>query len=104
MAHRHVRLRPARGARLGAAPMPTPSTCHVLVLVSTLSVYPDDAPVGTDEETPRRGQPFPDTEEIGAKWSGPLKVACELEAQQAFPGTMPDRSARLHSSAAQEPS
>ncbi len=56
------------------------------VFVSTLSVYPDDAPAGTDEETPTHGPPFPETEEITAESYGPLKVACELEAQQAFPG------------------
>ena len=56
----------------------------IYVFVSTLSVYPDDAPAGTDEETPTHGPPFPDTEEITNESYGPLKVACELEAQQAF--------------------
>ena len=63
----------------------SPTRSAILVFVSTLSVYPDDAPAGTDEETPTHGPPFPDTEEITAESYGPLKVACELEAQQAFP-------------------
>ena len=54
--------------------------------VSTLSVYPDDAPPGCNEETPTYQPPFPDTEEITAESYGPLKVACELEALGAFPG------------------
>ena len=54
--------------------------------ISTLSVYPDDAPPGCNEETPTYQPPFPDTEEITAESYGPLKVACELEALGAFPG------------------
>jgi 2'-hydroxyisoflavone reductase len=54
--------------------------------VSSLSAYPDDAPPGTTEETPRHAAPFPDTEEITEESYGPLKVACELEVQRAFPG------------------
>jgi 2'-hydroxyisoflavone reductase len=54
--------------------------------VSTLSVYPDDAPGGGTEESPTHQPPFPDTEEVTAESYGPLKVACELEAQGAFPG------------------
>jgi 2'-hydroxyisoflavone reductase len=53
--------------------------------ISTLSVYPDDAPTGTNEGTPAHQPPFPDTEEITAESYGPLKMACELEAQGAFP-------------------
>jgi nucleoside-diphosphate-sugar epimerase len=56
------------------------------VFVSTLSVYPDDAPAGCNEQSPTHGPPFPDTEEITAESYGPLKMACELEAQAAFPG------------------
>jgi nucleoside-diphosphate-sugar epimerase len=54
--------------------------------ISTLSVYPDDAPPGCNEATPTYQPPFPDTEEITAESYGPLKVACELEALGAFPG------------------
>jgi 2'-hydroxyisoflavone reductase len=56
------------------------------VFVSTLSVYPDDAPVGCNEQSPTHQPPFPDTEEITAESYGPLKMACELEAQAGFPG------------------
>jgi 2'-hydroxyisoflavone reductase len=56
------------------------------VFVSTLSVYPDDAPPGGTEQSPARQPPFPDTEEITEETYGGLKMACELEAQDAFPG------------------
>jgi 2'-hydroxyisoflavone reductase len=56
------------------------------IFISTLSVYPDHAPAGGTEETPTHQPPFPDTEEITAESYGPLKAACELEAQNAFPG------------------
>lgn len=58
----------------------------IYAFVSTLSVYPDDAPAGCDELSPTHQPPFPDTEEITAESYGPLKVASELEAQAAFPG------------------
>jgi 2'-hydroxyisoflavone reductase len=58
----------------------------IFVFISTLSVYPDDAPAGGTEETPAHQPPFPDTEEITGESYGPLKMACELEAQAAFPG------------------
>jgi 2'-hydroxyisoflavone reductase len=54
--------------------------------VSSLSVLPDDAFAGANEDTPVHQPPFPDTEEITGESYGPLKVACELEAQAAFPG------------------
>jgi len=54
--------------------------------ISTLSVYPDDAPAGCNETTPTYQPPFPETEEITAESYGPLKVACEREALDAFPG------------------
>ena len=57
-----------------------------LAFISTLSVYPDDAPAGCNEESPTHQPPFPDTEEITDESYGPLKVACELEALDAFPG------------------
>jgi nucleoside-diphosphate-sugar epimerase len=58
----------------------------VYAFISTLSVYPDDAPAGCNEASPTYLPPFPDTEEITAESYGPLKVACELEAMAAFPG------------------
>jgi len=54
--------------------------------VSSLSVYPDDVEEGATEATPRHGPPFPDTEEDTDETYGPLKVACEVEVQGAFPG------------------
>lgn len=54
--------------------------------VSSLSVYPDDVDQGATEATPGHGPPFPDTEEITDESYGPLKVACELKVQGAFPG------------------
>lgn len=54
--------------------------------VSSLSVLPDDAPAGSNEDTPVHQPPFPDTEEITNESYGPLKVVCELEAQATFPG------------------
>jgi 2'-hydroxyisoflavone reductase len=55
-------------------------------LISSLSVHPDDLPVGADESTPTHEPPYPDTEEITAETYGPLKVACEHEAERSFPG------------------
>jgi 2'-hydroxyisoflavone reductase len=54
--------------------------------VSSLSALPDDAFAGANEDTPVYQPPFPDTEEITDESYGPLKVACELEAQAAFAG------------------
>ena len=53
-------------------------------LVSSLSVHPDDLPVGATEETPTHQPPFPDTEDVTEETYGPLKVACEVEAASAF--------------------
>jgi nucleoside-diphosphate-sugar epimerase len=58
----------------------------IYAFISTLSVYPDDAPAGCNEASPTYEPPFPDTEEITAESYGPLKVACELETMAAFPG------------------
>ena len=52
--------------------------------VSSLSVHPDDLPVGATEETPTHQPPFPDTEDVTEETYGPLKVACEVEAGAAF--------------------
>ena len=54
--------------------------------VSSLSVLPDDAFADANEDTPTHQPPFPATEEITDESYGPLKVACELEAKEAFPG------------------
>ena len=47
--------------------------------ISTLSVYPDDAPAGCDEGTPTHQPPFPDTEEITDESYGPLKLYIDDE-------------------------
>ncbi len=52
-------------------------------LVSSLSVHPDDLPVGATEDTPTHQPPFPDTEDVTEETYGPLKVACEVEAAAA---------------------
>ena len=57
-------------------------------LVSSLSVHPDDLPVGATEETPAHQPPFPETEEVTDATYGPLKVACEVEAAAAFAGRL----------------
>ena len=53
-------------------------------LVSSLSVHPDDLPVGATEETPTHEPPFPETDEDTDELYGPQKVACETEAASAF--------------------
>jgi 2'-hydroxyisoflavone reductase len=53
-------------------------------LVSSLSVHPDDLPVGATEDTPTHQPPYPETEDVTDETYGPLKVACEVEAAAAF--------------------
>lgn len=53
-------------------------------LVSTLSVHPDDMPVGSTERAATHRPPFPQTEMVTEETYGPLKVACEHEAKAAF--------------------
>jgi 2'-hydroxyisoflavone reductase len=57
-------------------------------LVSSLSVHPDDLPVGANEDTPTYQPPFPDTEDVTEETYGPLKVACEVEASSRFDGRL----------------
>lgn len=57
-------------------------------LVSSLSVHPDDLPVGATEDTPTHRPPYPKTEEVTDETYGPLKVACEVEAAAAFAGRL----------------
>jgi 2'-hydroxyisoflavone reductase len=57
-----------------------------LTFVSTLSVHPDDVPVGAREDAPILDPPPPGVEEITHETYGPLKVACEREVEAAFPG------------------
>jgi 2'-hydroxyisoflavone reductase len=53
-------------------------------LVSTLSVHPDDMPVWSTERAAIHQPPFPQTETVTDETYGPLKVACEHEATEAF--------------------
>jgi 2'-hydroxyisoflavone reductase len=53
-------------------------------LVSSLSVHPDDLPVGATEDTAIHPPPYPDTEDVTEETYGPLKVACEVEAAARF--------------------
>ena len=53
-------------------------------LVSSLSVHPEDLPVGATEDTPTHEPPYPETEDVTDDTYGPLKVACEVEAAAAF--------------------
>ncbi|HWL90416.1 MAG TPA: NAD-dependent epimerase/dehydratase family protein [Actinomycetota bacterium] len=53
-------------------------------LVSSLSVHPEDLPVGATEDTPPHQPPYPDTEAVTDETYGPLKVACEVEAAEVF--------------------
>jgi len=57
-------------------------------LVSSLSVHPDELPVGANEDTPTHPPPFPNTEDVTEETYGPLKVACEIEAAGAFAGRL----------------
>jgi 2'-hydroxyisoflavone reductase len=57
-----------------------------LTFVSTLSVHPDDVPVGAREDGPILDPPPLGVEEITEESYGPLKVACEREVEAAFPG------------------
>jgi 2'-hydroxyisoflavone reductase len=57
-------------------------------LVSSLSVHPDDLPVGATEDTAIHEPPYPDTEDVTEETYGPLKVACEVEAAARFAGRL----------------
>ena len=57
-------------------------------LVSSLSVHPDDLPVGATEDTPTHPPASPDTEGVTDETYGPLKVACEIEAAARFAGRL----------------
>ena len=65
-------------------------------LVSSLSVHPDDLPVGATEDTAIHQPPYPDTEDVTEETYGPLKVACEVEAAARFAEQAPRDPARVH--------
>jgi 2'-hydroxyisoflavone reductase len=54
--------------------------------VSSLSVHPDDLPVGATEETPLHPAAPPEVEEVTDETYGPLKVASEEQTRASFPG------------------
>jgi len=54
------------------------------VFISSISAYADASEPGIDEEGPLAAPEFA-SEEITGETYGPLKVACELEVQRAFP-------------------
>ncbi len=56
--------------------------------VSSLSVHPDDLPVGATEDTPTSPPLALDTEDVTDTTYGPLKVACEVEAAAHFAGRL----------------
>jgi len=55
-------------------------------LVSSLSVHPDELPVGSTEDAQTYQPPWPATEQVTLETYGPLKAACEGEAQRGFAG------------------
>lgn len=54
--------------------------------ISSISVYADFTKVGMDENAPVGSLQDESIEEITAETYGPLKVLCELAAEQAMPG------------------
>jgi 2'-hydroxyisoflavone reductase len=52
--------------------------------VSTCSVYTEPDAVGGDEDTPLLDEPATDVEEVTEETYGPLKVACERAAREAY--------------------
>ncbi|HZB01480.1 MAG TPA: epimerase [Actinomycetota bacterium] len=56
--------------------------------VSSLSVHPDDLPVGATEGTPSHPPAAPEIEEVTDETYGPLKVASELQAAESFGGRL----------------
>ncbi len=59
---------------------------HHYTLISSLSVHDEDLPAGGNEDSPLLPLPAPDVTEVTEETYGPLKVACEVAAREAFPG------------------
>jgi nucleoside-diphosphate-sugar epimerase len=74
---------PAQVRALGAALTPPGH----YVLISSLSVHDEDLPAGANEDSPLLPVSDPDVTEITEDTYGPLKVACEIAAREAFPGS-----------------
>ena len=56
------------------------------VFISTGSVYPTVAGTAIDESSPLFARPAEEVDAVTPELYGPLKVACEEEAEAAFPG------------------
>lgn len=56
--------------------------------VSSLSVHPDDLPVGASETAPLHPPAPPQSEEVTDETYGPLKVASEEQARTSFDGRL----------------
>jgi 2'-hydroxyisoflavone reductase len=54
------------------------------VFISTVSVYEEPAAVGADEDSPLFDEPAADVDEVTNQTYGPLKVACETAAREAY--------------------
>jgi 2'-hydroxyisoflavone reductase len=54
------------------------------VFISTVSVYEEPAAVGADEDSPLFDEPAADVDEVTNETYGPLKVACETAAREAY--------------------
>ncbi len=57
------------------------------VFISTVSVYQEPARAGADEDSPLLDEPAADVEEVTNETYGPLKVACERAAREAYGAT-----------------
>jgi 2'-hydroxyisoflavone reductase len=57
------------------------------VFVSTVSVYEEPATAGADEDSPLFAEAAPEVVEITGETYGPLKVACEAAAREAYGDT-----------------
>jgi nucleoside-diphosphate-sugar epimerase len=57
------------------------------VLISTVSVYQDPSAAGAGEDSPLFDEPAGDVHEVTNETYGPLKVACERAAREAYGDT-----------------
>jgi len=62
--------------------------CKQYILISTISVYKEPAPMHGDEKSPLATMPDPTSENMGKSYEyyGPLKALCERAAEKAMPG------------------
>jgi 2'-hydroxyisoflavone reductase len=57
------------------------------VFISTVSVYQEPATAGADEDSPLFDEPASDVDQVTNETYGPLKVACENAAREAYGDT-----------------